>query len=113
MLHFIGLASLLGGFLVQMKSLKTGTAKIIPAMIHGAWTMLITGLLLVGFREWISALDPAANELDNIKVAVKSIVAAVIVVLVMINRRKEKLKSRDFGLIGALTVLNVILAVFW
>jgi hypothetical protein len=112
-LHFIGLASLLGGFLVQMKSLKTGTAKIIPAMIHGAWTMLITGLLLVGFREWISALDPAANELDNIKVAVKSIVAAVIVVLVMINRRKEKLKSRDFGLIGALTVLNVILAVFW
>jgi len=112
-LHFIGLASLLGGFMVQMKSLKTGTAKIIPAMVHGAWTMLVTGLLLVGFREWISALDPSANELDNIKVAVKSIVAAVIVVLVMINRRKEKLKSRDFGLIGGFAVLNIILAVFW
>jgi hypothetical protein len=31
----------------------------------------------------------------------------------MINRRKEKLKSRDFGLIGGLAVLNIILAVFW
>lgn len=113
MLHFIGLASLLGGFLVQMKSFKPGTAKIIPAMVHGAWTMLVTGLLLVGFREWMSALDPNAAELDNLKVAVKSLVVAAIVVFVMINRKKDKLKNSTFGLIGALTLLNVIIAVFW
>lgn len=112
-LHFVGLASLLGGFLVQMKALKPGTAKIIPAMIHGAWTMLITGLLLVGLREWMSALDPAAAELDNIKVAVKSIVVTLVVVFVMINRKKETVKSSTLGLIGGLTLLNVVLAVFW
>lgn len=112
-LHFIGLASLLGGFLVQMKALKPGTAKILPAMIHGAWTMLITGLLLVGLREWISALDSAAAELDNIKIAVKSIVVTLIVVFVMINRKKQAVKSSTLALIGGLTVLNIILAVFW
>ena len=112
-LHFVGLASLLGGFLVQMKALKPGTARIIPAMIHGAWTMLITGLLLVGLREWMSALDPAAAELDNIKIAVKSIVVTLVVVFVMINRKKESVKSSTLGLIGGLTLLNVILAVFW
>ena len=112
-LHFVGLASLLGGFLVQMKALKPGTAKIIPAMIHGAWTMLVTGLLLVGLREWMSALDPAAAELDNIKVAVKSIVVTLIVVFVMINRKKEKVSSGTLGLIGALTLANIVIAVFW
>ena len=112
-LHFVGLASLLGGFLVQMKALKPGTAKIIPAMIHGAWTMLITGLLLVGLHEWISSLDPAASEIDNIKIAVKSIVLTVVLVLVMQNRKKDAVKSSTLGLIGGLTLLNVILAVFW
>jgi hypothetical protein len=112
-LHFVGLASLLGGFLVQMKALKPGTAKIIPAMNHGAWTMLITGLLLVGLHEWTSSLDPAAGEIDNIKIAVKSIVLTVVLVLVMQNRKKETVKSSTLGLIGGLTLLNVVLAVFW
>lgn len=112
-LHFVGLASLLGGFLVQIKTLKSGTSKIIPAMIHGAWTMLITGLLLVGIREWMSALDPSSAELDNIKVAVKSIVVTLILVFVMINRKKDTLKSSTMALIAVLTVLNVVLAVFW
>lgn len=112
-LHFIGMASLLGGFLVQIKSLKTRTARIIPAMIHGAWTALVTGLLLVGLREWMSAINPDANELDNLKVAVKSIVVAVIVVIVMINRKKETVKGSTIGLIGGLTVLNIVVAVFW
>lgn len=112
-LHFIGMASLLGGFLVQIKALKTRTARVIPAMVHGAWTALVTGLLLVGLREWMSAINPDANELDNLKVAVKSIVVAVIVVFVMINRKKETVKGSTIALIGGLTVLNIVLAVFW
>lgn len=40
-LHFVGLASLLGGFLTQMSA---GTKRIVPAMLHGALTMLLTGL---------------------------------------------------------------------
>ncbi|MEY4714327.1 MAG: hypothetical protein RIQ37_657 [Actinomycetota bacterium] len=111
-LHFIGLASLLGGFLVQMKSLKSGTAKIIPAMVHGAWTMLITGLVLVGLHEWLGSMMEG-HELNNMKVAVKTIVVTVIVILVMQNRKKESVKTGLFGAIGGLTLLNVVLAVFW
>jgi len=47
-LHFIGLASLLGGFLVQMSSAEKGVN---PAMLHGALTQLVTGLLMVGLIE--------------------------------------------------------------
>jgi hypothetical protein len=112
-LHFVGLASLLGGFLVQIKSLKAGEGKIVAAMIHGAWTMLITGLTLVGIHEWISALDPAAGEIDNLKVAVKSIVLTLILVLVMHYRKKPAVKSSILASVGALTFLNVVLAVFW
>jgi len=112
-LHFVGLASLLGGFLVQIKSLKSGEGKIVAAMIHGAWTMLITGLALVGVHEWISALDPAAAEIDNLKIAVKSIVLTLVLVLVMRYRKKPTVKSSILALIGALTFLNVVLAVFW
>jgi hypothetical protein len=96
-----------------MKALKPGTAKIIPAMIHGAWTMLITGLLLVGLHEWTSSLDSTVGEIDNIKIAVKSIVLTVVLVLVMQNRKKEAVKSGTLALIGGLTLLNVVLAVFW
>ena len=111
-LHFVGLASLLGGFLVQMKSLRTGTAKIIPAMVHGAWTMLITGLVLVGLHEWLGPMTEG-HELNNMKVGVKSIVVTLIVFLVMQNRKKDSVKTGLFGAIGGLTLLNVVLAVFW
>ena len=47
-LHFIGLASLLGGFLVQMSS---PTKVVNPAMLHGALTQLVTGLAMVGMAE--------------------------------------------------------------
>lgn len=111
-LHFIGLASLLGGFLTQMKAMGKGTAKILPAMVHGAWTMLITGLLLVGVREWMAAME-WAGELDNIKVAVKSIVLTVILVLVLRFKKKDAVSPMVFGIIGLLTIVNVVLAVFW
>jgi hypothetical protein len=111
-LHFIGLASLLGGFLTQMKAMGKGTAKIVPAMVHGAWTMLITGLLLVGVREWMAAME-WAGEIDNIKVAVKSIVLTVILVLVMRFKKKDAVSPMVFGIIGLLTIVNVVLAVFW
>lgn len=111
-LHFIGLASLLGGFLVQMKSLRSGTAKIIPAMVHGAWTMLITGLVLVGMHEWLGSMTEG-HEINNMKIGVKLIVVLVILILVMLNRKKDLVKTGLFGAIGALTLLNIVLAVFW
>ena len=111
-LHFVGLASLLGGFLTQVKAMSAGTAKIVPAMVHGAWTALVTGLLLVGVAEWRIAMG-ANFEVDHTKIAVKSIVVAVILILVMLNRKKDVVRAPAFGAVGALTLTNVVLAVFW
>ena len=78
-LHFVGLASILGGVLVQTKLFRSG-ARVLPAIMHGAWLQLITGLALTGV---ISATD---SDLNNTKIAVKLGVLIVIIVLAFINR---------------------------
>jgi hypothetical protein len=111
-LHFIGLASLLGGFLTQMRAMGAGTAKIVPAMVHGAWTAFATGLLLVGLAEYRVAMG-ADFEVNHIKIAVKTVVVLIILILVMANRKKDTVKAPVFGAVGGLTLTNLIFAVFW
>lgn len=111
-LHFIGLAALLGGFMTQMKAMGAGQAKIVAAMVHGAWTMLATGLLLVGVREWMAAME-WAGELNHMKIGIKSLVLIAIVVLVLKFKKQEAVSAKVFGIVGLLTILNVVLAVFW
>ena len=111
-LHFIGLAALFGGWFVQIRAVRTGAAKIIPAMVHGAWTMFATGLLIVGMREWEQALG-GGRELDHVKIAVKTVVVLVILVLVLANKKKDPVKNGVFAAIGALTLANIIIAVYW
>ena len=68
-LHFIGLASVVGGFLVQMRSPQKGVN---PAMLHGALTQLVTGLLLVGLPDMGVALPARCGRetpLSNARVA--------------------------------------------
>jgi len=103
-LHFIGLASLLGGFLVQI----TSQPRVVNnAMLHGVLTQLVTGLLLVG------VLESEDVEVDQAKVGVKLVVLLVIGALVLLNRGKDAISAAVWGLIGGLTVLNVVIAVFW
>jgi uncharacterized membrane protein len=102
-LHFIGLASLLGGFLVQLRS----TPRVVnPAMLHGALTQLVTGLALVGVGE--AALD---GEFNHVKIGIKLAILLVITVLVWVNRRKDAVSTGVWAAIGALTIVNTAIAV--
>jgi len=103
-LHFLGLASLLGGFLVQM---STRPRVVNLAMLHGALTQLVTGVLLVG------TLEAADEPVDNAKVATKLVVLLVVLGLVVANRKKAEISTAVWGAIGGLTLLNVVIAVFW
>ncbi|MFY9914480.1 MAG: hypothetical protein WAK18_07440 [Nocardioidaceae bacterium] len=103
-LHLLGMASLLGGALVQ---LRDETQVVNSAMLHGALTQVVTGLLLVGVIEGQN--DP----LDHTKVGVKLAVALVITVLCWVNRRKDAVPRGLFMGILLLTVGNVGVAVFW
>lgn len=108
-LHIIGVASLLGGMLVQMKSIKTGTTKILPAIMHGAWTMLATGIILVGLNEMTG--DPTAA--FHMKIGIKSLVLIAIVVIALINKKKDKLAGWVLPSLMVLTLLNIFLATVW
>jgi hypothetical protein len=106
-LHIIGIASLLGGFLTQMKAMGAGTARFVPAMWHGALTMLVTGVALVGFNEM------QGNTLNHVKIGVKLAVLFVVMALVYVKRDEESVDRGLFAAVGGLTVLNIFLAVLW
>ena len=107
-LHFVGLASLLGGFIVQMKSPEKGVN---PAMLHGALTQLITGVLMVGILE--SNLLADEEQPNMMKIGTKLVVVLIITVLAFMGRKKTPPQVGLWATIGALTLLNVAIAVFW
>lgn len=106
-LHFVGLASLLGGVLVQIKDVIAGKGRIVAAMIHGALTQLVTGVLLVGL------IQMSGGEVNNMKIAVKLGVVILITVLVFTFRKKSPVLSWVIWVIGALTLANIAIAVLW
>lgn len=103
-LHIIGLASIIGGFLVQTRSARK---RIEPAMLHGALTALVTGVLLVGVAEMRDV------DVNHIKIGVKLVVALVVAVLAWRGRKAEAVSTGTWGAVGGLALLNVVLAVFW
>ncbi|MEU6770966.1 hypothetical protein [Streptomyces sp. NPDC046759] len=106
-LHIIGIAALLGGFLTQMKAMGQGAARFVPGMLHGALTMLVTGVVLVGLNQ---ADD---HHVNTIKIGIKLALLIVILGLVYVKRDEEKIDKGMFGLVGLLTMTNIFIAVLW
>lgn len=106
-LHILGIAALLGGFMAQLKAMRAGEARMQPGMLHGALTMLVTGVAMVGLRQ----ADDAA--VDNLKISVKLALLVVILALVYVKRDEERLPPALFGAVGGLTTVNVFIAVLW
>ncbi|WP_030332439.1 hypothetical protein [Streptomyces sp. NRRL B-1381] len=106
-LHIIGIASLLGGFLTQMKAMGAGTARFTPAMLHGALTMLVTGIALVGLNQ------ADGHAVNNVKIGIKLALLVVILALVYVKRDEEKVDKGAFLAVGGLTVVNIFIATVW
>ncbi|EME99641.1 hypothetical protein J7W19_19650 [Streptomyces mobaraensis NBRC 13819 = DSM 40847] len=109
-LHVIGIAALLGGFLTQMKAMGKGEARMVPSMLHGALTMLVTGMALVGLHR---AQGDAVN---TFKIGLKLSLLVVVLALVYLNRDQEegeRVGTAAFGTVGALTTADVFIAVLW
>ncbi|GFH36085.1 hypothetical protein [Streptomyces pacificus] len=106
-LHIIGIAALLGGFLTQMKAMGEGAARFTPAMLHGALTMLVTGMVLVGLNQ------ADGQTVNNLKVGVKLAVLVVVLALVYVKRDEEAVDKGVFGAVGGLTLVNILIATLW
>lgn len=108
--HMIGLAVIVGPFLVQMR--KNGDFAVL-AVFGGAITQLVTGLALVGLAEMGDA------DLNYAKIGTKLVIAVVIFVAALMGwlRTREGANDRSikpfFHAAGGLALVNVVLAVFW
>lgn len=106
-LHFIGLAALLGGFFTQLSApVKTVTR----SMLDGAWTMLATGFVMVGL---VTGLATEEEPVNHMKFGVKGLIIAVILILLMQGKNKESIEKGTFFAIGLLGVTNIAIAVLW
>ncbi|MEI6362126.1 MAG: hypothetical protein WCP95_08320 [Actinomycetes bacterium] len=105
-LHFIGLAMLLGGWFVQMSSPDKGVNR---TMLEGALAQLITGFVLVGM---LSAGAIEGESPNNTVVGIKMLVVIIITVLAFIGRRRQPPQVAIWAAIGGLTLVNIVVAVF-
>jgi hypothetical protein len=103
-LHFVGIAAIGYGF---FKELAKKTFGVNVAMLHGASTQLLTGVLLVGLHE-SGSLD-SDYVVDHTKIAIKLIIAIAIIAMYSIGKRKAEQKLY-WALIGGLTLTNIVIA---
>lgn len=101
-IHILGIAALLAGFFTSMKDMKTGM-KVNVGVLHGAYTMLITGLVMAGVS------DPA--KLNTVVISLKTISLTVIFFIAYTYRKKETTPKWAVPVIFLLTTLNIVLAV--
>ncbi|MBB1023231.1 MULTISPECIES: hypothetical protein [unclassified Dietzia] len=103
-LHFIGLAGIIGGWLATIKAPLVN-----KAILHGAILQVVTGLLLVGLREMQDV------DLNHMKIGVKLVIAIVILVVAVIGVRREARAAGSTrtlaNVAGILGVVNVAIAV--
>jgi hypothetical protein len=104
-LHLVGFALLLGGSVAQYLS---GKLRINPAMLGGAVTMVVTGLILAA--PW--GLDPG-EKLNYPKLGVKLVIALMLLAMTFFSRKRADVNRGHFLSIIGLVLVNAGIAVFW
>ncbi|MDN4486796.1 hypothetical protein QQX10_01310 [Demequina sp. SYSU T00039] len=101
--HFVGLAAILGPFLDQ---LRARSKRITTAMVWGARAQIVTGLALVGVA-YASDHEP-----DHVKIAFKLVIALAVAGVAEATRKRAE-PGAAYWIVGALTLLNIVVAVAW
>ena len=104
-LHLLGMAVLLGSFLVQRRVAPQGPLSV--GWLHGGLLQLLSGIGLVGVNEMLD------NDPDRVKYTVKLLVLLVILGAILAYRRRDTLPPWVSPALAALVILNTAIAVFW
>lgn len=106
LLHILGTAALIGGWLATFRTPTVGFWQHV-----GAWVQLGTGLLLVGLLE----MDDA--EVNHVKIGIKLVVLVGVLVAAVLGRRAVRRGAPvSVGVahaVGGLAVVNAAIAVLW
>ncbi len=106
-LHFIGMAGVLGGLLASQSKLNKG-------VLHSALLALVTGISLVGIRYPLHDSNPMEWPLpDNAKITVKLLILVAILILGFRNAKKDSLPKNTWMAMTLLTVTNIVFGVIW
>jgi hypothetical protein len=103
-LHLLGFASIFGGLIGEMKNIKTGTAKVNAAVLHGAWLALAAGLGLIGM------LYANREEVNNLSVSIKGSVITGIFLIAYKYQKKESTPKWVVPTLMLLTLINLFVA---
>jgi hypothetical protein len=107
-LHLLGMAAVVGGW-IAVRAGRTVTAPI----AWGARAQIVTGLALVGIASAVKGDD---HEVNNTKVAVKLVIALVVVAAAEIGAARSR-KGQDTGplldVAGGGATVNVLVAALW
>lgn len=105
-LHLLGMSAILGGWL----AMRLGAPRGLVPLGWGARAQFIIGLILVALNELNH------EELNNIKIGVKLVVALAVVACAEIARARTKKGTDQPVLVNAafgLALVNVLVAVLW
>ncbi|GAB3160474.1 hypothetical protein GCM10027059_08570 [Myceligenerans halotolerans] len=107
--HFASWALVFGGTIASMR----GQA-LYKAVSHGAWGALVAGVIMVGIGEMASVGAFEGDDTSMAKIGVKLVVALAVAVTAQIAVRKGENVSQGLkGAVLGLTLLNILVAVFW
>lgn len=109
-LHFIGMAGLVGGLLIGVFEKPLQIKK--PA-IHSGLLVLLAGILLVIINSVQHANDSSIEMIDHSKIGVKLLVVIAILVLGFKSLAKNEVSKRTYMTMLGLALLNILIAVFW
>ena len=103
-LHLLGFASIFAGLISEMTKLKTGTAKVNAAVLHGSWLALVAGLGLTGM---LYANDEVVN---NLALAIKGLGITAIFAIAYGFQKKETTPKWVVPTLMLLTIVNLFVA---
>lgn len=106
-LHLLGMATIVSGVVARLAAAANGPTAAIT--LSGAGTQVVTGMALVG----IASAGLVATEVDNTKIAVKLVVAVLVLLLALVLWRKQDAGKGVFATLAGLTLANILIAVFW
>lgn len=107
-IHLLGMATLIAAFFVQRRT----TDGLSNLWLWGSAIQAVTGLAMVGVIDG-AKINGGLGTAGHIKIGVKLLVLIVIALLAVIGRNRPEQARNLSTTMGALTVVNVAIAVLW